>query len=41
LNQNAEEALGPDYTKGFAQSAEIIEQARTALLTWAKDFGLH
>ncbi len=39
LNKNAEEALGPDYTKGFAQSADIIEQARTALLTWAKDLG--
>ena len=39
LSEGAEYALGPHYQRGFARSAEIIDQAEQALLLWVKDLG--
>ncbi len=39
LSEGAEYALGAHYQKGFARSAEIINQAEQALLLWAKNLG--
>jgi tRNA(Ile)-lysidine synthase len=39
LNSGAERVLGERYASGFAHSAQVIEQARQALLAWADELG--
>lgn len=40
MTSGAESVLGERYASGFAHSAQVIEQARQALLSWADELGL-
>ena len=39
LTASAEQVLGERYASGFAHSAQVIEQSRLALLSWADELG--
>lgn len=39
LANGADQVLGERYAEGFAHSAQVIEQSRQALLSWADDLG--
>jgi tRNA(Ile)-lysidine synthase len=39
LAEGGEAAMGAGYAEGFARSARIIDEARSALLLWARELG--